>query len=229
MTKIENVRGRSAKHQYVDKDGTWLPGTTTIVDLLGPVGGLGYWGFQVGKSGEVDDYWAYLKGLASAGSCAHARITSYVLGDEEPDLSMFTQTEIDVANACLDKYVGWASKHDVKILYAERPLVSEEYKFGGTFDLYGHVDGVASIIDLKSSSDVRESHKVQTAAYSQLAREAGLPVSQLIVLPLGRDADEPMRKVWSTTDIQPLWETFEHLLAIYRLQQTNKKRKGEAA
>jgi hypothetical protein len=222
--KVENVRGRSAKPDYVDVNGMWLPGASTIADLLGPVGGLGYWGFMLGKSGQVDDYWAYVKGLASAGTCAHAVINGYVLG-EKTDLSMFTGQEIEVAAGCLEKFKAWEAKHTVRYIYAERPLVSEAYKFGGQLDLYAEVDALYTIVDLKSSDDVRENHKVQTGGYSQLVKEAGDPVDQLLVLPLGRDPNEPMRKPWQTTDIDLYWSMFQHLLDIYRLQQSAKPKK----
>lgn len=232
MTKVENVRGKSTKNQYLDAAGTWLPGTTTISDLLGPVGGLGYWGFQLGKSGEVDDYWEYLKGLASAGSAAHALINAYIT-DSAPEMSMYTGQEIEVAEGCLEKYRGWASKHEVEFIYGERPLVSETYKYGGQLDLYLRVDGLYTITDLKSSDDVRWQHKVQTAGYSQLVKENGDPVDQLLVLPLGRDPQEPMHKPWSTTDIEPYWAIFKHLLGIYSIQSSlekdGKKPVGRAA
>lgn len=233
MTKVENVRGKSTKAQYVDSAGTWLPGASTIADLLGPVGGLGYWGFQIGKSGEVDDYWAYLRGLASTGSAVHALIGAYAAGESEPDMSMYTGQEIKVAQASLEKYKGWASRHEIEFIYGERPLVSETYKYGGQPDLYLRVDKLYTILDLKSSDDVRDQHKVQTAGYSGLVLESGDPVDQLIVLPLGRDLHEPMHKPWVTTDIEPYWAIFKHLLAIYSIQSTEakeaKKGTGRAA
>ncbi|HEV8573534.1 MAG TPA: hypothetical protein VGR43_02395 [Dehalococcoidia bacterium] len=223
MTKIENVRGKSAKQHYVDAAGAWLPGASSIADLLGPVGGLGYWGFQVGRSGEVDDYWAYLKGLGEAGTCAHAAVNGYVRG-EKLDFSMFTGQEMAIAEGCLKKYIAWEKQHTVKHIYAERPLVSETYKFGGQLDLYAQVDDLYTIIDLKSSDDARDQHRVQTAGYRQLVLEAGDPVDQLIVLPLGRDPKEPMHKPWqTTTEMDDYWAIFKHLLGIYSIQSSLKK------
>ena len=229
-TKVENVRGKSSHGQYFDANGTWLPGASTISELLGPVGGLAYWGFQIGKSGEVDDYWAYMRGLGSAGTCAHAAINAYVL-NRPADLSEFTGKEIEIGEACLEKYKLWEKQHTVKILRAEYPLVSEIYKYGGQLDLYAQVDDLYSIIDLKSSADVRDTHKVQTAGYGGLVKESGEPVDQLIVLPLGRDPDEPMHKPWQTTDIEPYWQIFKHLLGVYSIQNTlgPKKQKGRGA
>lgn len=220
-TTIENVRGKSSHIKYKLADGTPVPGVSTIKDLLGPVGGLGYWGFMVGKSGEVDNYWGYMAGLASAGTACHVVIEAHLKG-ETLDVTDFTGKELAIAYTALEKFKKWAEGKTIRLIYSEKPLVSEEHRYGGTLDLYCEVDGLFTVIDIKSSKEPRLEMLVQAASYRTLVEESGDPVDQIMVIALGRDAADPI-KVRIVKDTTPLWEVFTHLMNIHRVYKQAEK------
>ena len=50
-------------------------------------------------------------------------------------------------------------------------MVSEEYRYGGTFDGVGLMDGKHSLIDFKTSNSLYSDYLIQLAAYAHLIEE----------------------------------------------------------
>jgi hypothetical protein len=116
-------------------------------------------------------------------------ILSHIKG-EEPDLYDYTPRETDLAANCFLKYLAWEKQHDINTELAEEQLVSEMYRFGGTVDLYGVVDGVQTLIDFKTGANIYWEGWLQLAGYGLLLAERGNSVDQRILLNIGRDETE---------------------------------------
>lgn len=68
----------------------------------------------------------------------------------------------------LEKFIMWEDENDFKVTKIEKSILSTELGFAGTLDLLGTVHGESVIADIKTSSAIRFSHKVQVCAYKLL-------------------------------------------------------------
>ena len=158
----------------------------------------------------------YVDALAMVGTIAHELILChhhgklFVPDGRSPDL-------IDAAENCLLKYFAWEKGHDVEPILCEAMLVSEKYKYGGTIDFYGKIDGVRTVADYKSGRAIYPEMTYQTSAYRQLLEDNGHKVDAVRILQIGRSEDEGFsEKVLSDTSRE--WAIFEHCLALYQLK-----------
>src|SRR5216683_7786479 len=73
------------KAGYFLKDGSKVPGTTTIIGRFKDSGGLMFWAFEQGKSGKARLYDDAEK-AADIGTCAHAMVEARIKGAGHFDL-----------------------------------------------------------------------------------------------------------------------------------------------
>ncbi len=149
------------KAGYFLKDGTKVPGTTTICSAYKDSGGLIYWAWNQGKQGL--DYRETRDKAGDIGTLVHAAIEARLRGEE-----FFIPTEGAKAYMAFHQ---WERQNKIEILEQEIQLVSEEYKYGGTLDAVGVVDGKHVLLDWKTSKGVYKNYLLQLAAYKQLWNE----------------------------------------------------------
>ena len=176
---------------------------------------LGLQGIKVGE---------YVDNLADIGTLAHSMIMAY-LKKEELDTSEYSQSQIDLAENSFLSYLEWAKGYTITPILIETPLVSEEYRFGGTLDLLASINGVNTLIDFKTGKAIYPEHAVQVAAYYMLALEYGYTISKVLILRIGRDESEGF-EVKPVENLEANWEVFTHCLAIYELQKMLRRKKG---
>jgi len=208
-----------AHQKYRLRDGTLVPGVTTVLGMLGwNKHALIAWARKEALA-ERDPNIVRDK-AADIGSLAHFLIHCH-LRDEEPDLSEFSPEHIDKAENCFLAFLEWADGHKLRPLETEIQLVSERYGFGGTIDLVAEIDGRLSIIDFKSSNGIYPEMIIQVAAYCQLYKEnkGSLPVAHL--LRLGKE--DGSFEYHYYPELGLYWQVFLHCLEIYRLYQKIKK------
>ena len=75
------------------------------------------------------------------------------------------------ANGAYLAYLTWERQSKVEFLVVEPTLVSEEYRFGGTIDFIGGIDGEIVLGDFKTSNAIYPDHLIQVAAYRHLWEE----------------------------------------------------------
>lgn len=93
---------------------------------------------------------------ANAGTWIHTYIEDHLLGRFPEDPIRDDHYQMVTA------FHAWESEHDIEVISTERTVFGDGY--AGTADLFAKVDGVTTLIDWKSSAQVRESHKAQLAA-----------------------------------------------------------------
>jgi hypothetical protein len=110
-------------------------------------------------------------------------------------------------------FLKWEKQHELKPILLEEQLVSEKWKYGGTPDFYGWIDGEKTLLDFKSSG-VYSDQFIQLAAYKNLIEETNGKVDNcwVLVLPTDKGLREAQRE-----DVSDHWEIFTHLLEVYRL------------
>lgn len=152
---------------YFLKDGTPVPGTTTICGAYKESGGLIHWAWTEGKAGR--DYKESRDRAGSIGTAAHAMIEAHIRG-EQPEPS-----PIPEVNRAFGAYLAWLDNNQIKIIENEIQLVSHEYRYGGTPDAVGLVNGKLVLLDWKTSKSVYKTHILQLAAYKALLDENSRP------------------------------------------------------
>jgi hypothetical protein len=137
------------KAGYFLKDGTKVPGTTTICGAYKDAGGLIHWAWQQGKQGLN-----YLETRDKAGT----------LGT-----SVHSQIE-DRLNK--DGRLLWPGLDHITVIEQEIQLVSEVERYGGTIDAVG-VDGEGRyvLLDWKTSKGLYPNYQMQLAAYKNIWNE----------------------------------------------------------
>lgn len=221
MSKTEGLKNLRVHTQYRLKDGTRVPGVTTVLGILNKPA-LVSWAWNLGISGV--DYRKYRDATAEIGTLAHAMIAND-LGAEAPDLSAYSQETIDRAENALISYYEWKKTQSIEPVMIEKPLVSERYRYGGTLDGLVYLNGKLTLFDIKTSKAIYPEMLHQLAAYWMLLKEHDYSVRVAQILRVGRDENEGFdtRKV---VKFKPHWEVFHHCLQIHTLQKQIRKEVG---
>ena len=191
-----------------------VPSVTTILGVLGKPA-LIEWAYQCGLRGE--DYKAVRDDAASVGTLAHYLIMCH-LKNIEPDTSEYSAQDIERAENCLIKYWDWEKGHKIEPILVETPLVSEEYRFGGTIDLFANVDGLPTLVDFKTGKAIYPEFFYQLAAYERLLDEAGHKLKATKILRIGRDESEGFEER-SIGELHKQWGIFLACKQIYELKK----------
>ena len=213
---MEKTTKKSRAHiQYKLADGTKVPGVTTILNILAKPA-LVPWANRLGLQGI--DVGKYVDEKADIGTCAHYLIHCDLTG-ETPDLSEYSPSTVDAAENGFLKWLDWKKGKKIEAVESELPLVSEFRKYGGTIDIYCLLDGVPTLIDIKTSgSGIYPEMRYQVAAYRVLLIDSGRHGHQALIIRVGRDDTEGFQ-VERVGDLDKLYLVFSHCLDIYRLQK----------
>ncbi len=137
------------KEGYFLKDGTKVPGTTTICGAYKDSGGLIHWAWSQGKQGL--DYRETRDKAGNLGTSIHAQIE---------------------ARLNEDGLLPWPGLTHIKVVAQEIQLVSETFRYGGTLDAVGiDSQGRHVLLDWKTSKDIYKNYQLQLAAYTNVWNE----------------------------------------------------------
>jgi hypothetical protein len=157
-------------------NGEKYPGTTTVISRFKDSGGLLHWAFAQGRlaeQGKIQKLYDKAEEAADIGTCAHAMIEAHInqlnpqavlntmLADEEGRKKAVNAFEL---------YLKWEKQTGIKLIskYQEIQLVCPQFKFGGTPDAIGEIDGEIVLLDWKTSNGVYQDYIIQLAAYQYL-------------------------------------------------------------
>jgi hypothetical protein len=215
------------KSGYRLKDGTKVPGTTTIIGRFKDSGGLLYWACEQGKAierGEISKLYDKRDEAADAGTLAHAMVEAHINGLPLPVLP-----DNGIGKAAMqgyENYIRWAQDNKIQVIRQEDELVSEEFAFGGCPDAIG-IDsrGATCLLDWKTSNGVYQDYIIQLAAYRHLW-EVNHP-DQLItggfhLCRFSKEHADFAHHFWS--EIDDAWEQFKLFRRAYELDKILKKR-----
>ena len=210
-----------------DIDGEPIPGTTTVCGLLNKPALVGWAGktctdfaWRAGKAGEPMPKWnAVLYGqrddAATAGTLVHDLFEAHLRGTEPPpipDNEIGTAARQGFANA-----KAWLEGSALLIESHERPLVSHQYRYGGTPDAIATNGDDIWLFDWKTSKGVYAEMILQMAAYRQLLAECeDTAVAGVHLVRFSRDYADFAHYSFANDLIDQGWEVFRRLLEIYR-------------
>lgn len=208
-----------AHTQYYLTTGDSVPGVTTVLGVLNKPA-LVIWSNRLGLQGI--DSTKYKDKMANIGTLAHMLVMNH-FKKATPDLSEFSQQDIDKANNCLKSFYSWEQQHTLVPIAIEVPWVSDIYGYGGTADFVGMIDGQLEIVDFKTGSGLYNDYLYQVAAYRQLAIEKGYKVERARLLRIGRDDNEGFEER-QILKFDHEFELFLHCLSIYNLLKVMKRK-----
>ena len=103
------------------------------------------------SNGVLDD-------LAELGTITHDWVADFVNGYFEPELTRNEQAEM------ITEFLDWWEMNDVQVICSEATVVGDGY--AGTLDHIWIVNGVPTLIDVKTSRKTRDTHVAQIGALS---------------------------------------------------------------
>jgi len=210
---------------YRLKDGTRVPGVTTIIGRFKDSGGLLYWAFEQGQAaerGEISNLYDKRDEAADAGTLAHNLVEEHLKGNEPTIL-----IGDDIGKQAwqgYQNYLRWEKTTNMKIVSLETPMVSEVYKFGGTPDAM-MVGGKLAMGDWKTSNAIYPDHIIQLAAYKVLWEEnhPDQPIDGGFHLcRFSKEHGDFAHHFWSELD--DAWEQFLLFRQAYDIDKKLKKR-----
>lgn len=213
---------------YRDVSGKKIPGTTTIIGRFKDSGALIRWAWQRGKEFPDEDLYASRDEAGAIGTVAHAMVEASIKGlnpEGVGGLAMLNDEGRERARNAFKTYQQWASMSKLEILEQEIPLVSERYKFGGTPDAIGKVNGQLCLVDWKTSNGVYGDYLLQLAAYKQLWEENN-PDRPLVggfhLCRFSKDYGDFSHHFY--TELESAWAMFWRLREAYEFDKELKKR-----
>jgi len=213
--KAEAVPKRVRAHTiYTLADGTVVPGVTTVLQVLNKPA-LVPWANKLGLAGI--DCTKYVDEKAAIGELAHQMIADHLCG-VQTDTSEYSKQQIDQAENAVLSFLEWAKHKQISPIFVEEPMVSEQYRFGGTPDCLASINGEFTLLDIKTSAAIFPEMLIQVAAYRQLVIEHGHMPQKLIIVRIGRTTDEGFEERL-VNHVDKRLEIFLHALAIYNLQK----------
>jgi len=170
---------------YKTADGTKVPGTTTITGQLDKPN-LIQWAWNLGAEGK--DWREARDSAGDRGTSVHDMIMGFWRCEEVAMVG-------DIETKCFEMFLKWLQGKKVDPVLVEMPLVSEEYKFGGQPDLVAMIDGVLTLLDIKTAKAIYPEVWYQLAGYDILLKEHGHECEQYQILRLGQDGsfEDPIR------------------------------------
>jgi hypothetical protein len=147
-----------------------------------------------------------------SGKIAHDWIENYIGGKKLP------LPKDENAKNAIKAFRSWELEHQVEWLASELVVCSEKHEFAGTIDAIAVVDGILTIVDFKTSSQISEDAFLQTAGYwialDEMMNGEERP-SQRLVLRIPKDGKE-FEAMIVPTDLEFDKKTFLNLREVHR-------------
>lgn len=162
---------KKPRRVYKDEHGNKLPSVTEILGGLGwKYGPLMQWANRIGREGKTLQEGS--RDAMKIGSIAHDLIEAFVLGQTIPERGDIPRDLYEPAFHCYGKFVSWWREQDMptrfELLGSEVAMVDRALGVGGTADLVGTVDGVATMLDYKTGKSIHAETAIQLEAYCHL-------------------------------------------------------------
>jgi ATP-dependent exoDNAse (exonuclease V) beta subunit len=161
-----------------------VPSVTTVLNNLGwKFPALMGWQAKMLRQGIDPD--AAKTDAGTVGTLVHAMIQAY-LTNKEVDYQFFSEAQRALAKTAFKGFLDWYDEKKVKPLAVEASLTHTTYRYGGTIDLWCKIGSRYTLIDFKSSTAVYLDHRIQVAAYSELAKHRYNKPHDVLILHLNK-------------------------------------------
>lgn len=225
-------------------DGSKVVGTTTVLGRFKESGGLLWWACQMGQKYPALPVREALYGerdtAADIGSCVHSMVETHTNGEDASEVfKAFNDKTLDAQAAekvwsGFNAYLAWERMTRLEITHQELQLVCPVYRFGGTPDAIGLIDGEPCLLDWKTSKSVYPDMLIQLAAYGYLCEHGlqqerdyqplGIKVRGYHLCKFSKEHGDFSHHYYP--DLSEGWEQFKRYLECY---ETDKILKARAA
>ena len=205
------------EHTIYKIGGKRVPSVTTLLALLNldsKYQRLMGWQLKTVRAGLDPN--AVSKDAATIGTLVHAMAEAYLLGNEV-DTQFFSEDQIRIAKVGFDAFLSWFAKEKLKPIQVERPLTHPRLRYGGTIDLWAKSPKDHVLLDLKSSTAIFWDHRIQVAAYSELARVRYKKKHRVIILHLDKQTGVPTPHEYP--DLTREFKCFRICMEAYKLER----------
>lgn len=214
--------GRPSKTGYRLSDGTKVPSVTTITGRFKDSGALIRWAWKQGEAGIPLD--KARDEAASAGALAHDMIEAKLCNTEGPRVVDIDAETLGRATNALGQFERWYAGSGILVTETEVPLVSEQHKFGGTFDAIGTLEDRAVLVDWKTSNGVYPEYIIQLGGYSILLKECrGIELHEAHLCRFDKDAETFAHHSWGRSVLDAAEKAFLHARALYECDKALKR------
>lgn len=119
----------------------------------------------------------------------------------------------------LQSYLKFRQEHTVKWNMVERSIAHAKERYAGTIDRYGEMDGVKSLVDIKTSYTVHKRLAIATLnLYRWMLEEEGHSVEKQYILHLTKDG-------YKLVEIEKRDDVPTALLTLHRLMEKKRRPK----
>jgi hypothetical protein len=145
---------------YVIND-RWYPRVTSIISIKAKPGLLKFYG----EAASFSDALSTTTRSATEGTAIHNAVEAILKG-EEPEID-------DTVRPAIDAFNDFRNVHRLDMTggIVEKRVWSPKYRFAGTIDILGNLDGSFGVVDLKTSSGIWRDYNLQTSAYMGALQE----------------------------------------------------------
>lgn len=209
------------KEGYRLKDGTKVPGTTTIISRFKESGGLIHWAWSLGMEGK--DYRKVRDDAANIGTLVHDRVEAFVKNIEWTPPENVSEDDLKKIESGFNAYKSWQEQSKIEVIETEMQLVSEEFRFGGTPDAIGRFGDSFVLLDWKASNAVYGDYLIQLAAYGHLLREVqNMELGGFHLCRFSKEHGDFSHHYFQ--DLSEAWRAFVLMRELYDLDKRLKKR-----
>ena len=135
------------------------------------------------------------KDALDVGTRTHDWIENHIKGVKLPITD-------DIRNP-VEEFLKFEKKHAVEWIISEKIVCWREHKVAGRVDALALVDGVLSIVDLKTSKQIDEGYFLQTAGYQASLESMGVEgIKQRVILRLPKTQGDQFEAVRVNTDYE---------------------------
>lgn len=209
-----------------------VPSVTTVLARFKESDALVGWayntGYAHGAAGKPKDRFAESEEASGIGTYTHALVEWHLNGrpGPEPDpTTMIAPAHLTFANIergrnGYKQFLNWKSQTQLALKSLEKPLVSEEWQFGGTPDGYCKRDGRYGGADWKTSRRLYSDYLLQLAGYWILWDELHpkYPWTDGVhIIRFSKDYGDFTHAHFAQLDAEK--EMFLHLLEAYKLDR----------
>ena len=199
---------------YIGK--TRVSSVTTIID-----GNLGWkwpalmgWTKKMMRQGLDPD--AVKTEAGTVGTLVHAMIQAH-LTERDVDYAFFSADQQKQAQTAFGGFLDWYNENRVKPIEVEDPIVHKSLRYGGTLDLYCMMNSKRTLVDFKSATAVYLDHRIQLAAYEQLALHRYKKPVKLIILHINKETGVATPHPFA--QLIKEWEVFKLCLRLEKIHK----------
>ena len=224
------------KHIY-QVNGKIVDGVTSIIQIVDKSGPLMYWAvgqamdylrnnLKPGKALDEIEIREILEEASkqhrlsktragNVGDLTHEYIEKAMKG-EKPKMPVNKQ----IRNG-IKAFVKWAKENNFKPKLVEKKVYSKRFRYAGTMDIEGLVNGKLAIIDIKTSNRIYDEMRYQVVAYQNAREEeTGKKYEERWIIRLGKEDGE--FEAVRLDDYEKDFKAFLAALILYRRKKALK-------